>query len=145
VSTSAAARYVASDWLGRTAQRRVHVSPELVEAFITVSGDSSPIHVIDAAAVARGFEGRVVHGMLLGALVSAVVGTELPGPPGVLQEIKLSFRRPCYVNDDIAIMLAVVDFVESVQVVQLRVSIANRDGIILASGSVQCGVKADHD
>ena len=142
MSTDAAPRYVASDWLGRTAERHLRIAPELLEAFVAVSGDSSPIHVTDTAAIARGFRRRVVHGMLLGALVSAVIGTELPGPPSVRQEVRLSFRSPCYVNDDISIVLAVEDFIESVQVVQLRVTITNHDGIVLASGSVQCGVKA---
>ncbi|MBM3776036.1 MAG: acyl dehydratase, partial [Acidobacteria bacterium] len=75
-----------SDWLGRTAEREIPVTADLIDRFVLLSGDNSAIHVDDAAARARGFRGRVAHGMLLGSLVSAVIGTELPGHIGVLQE-----------------------------------------------------------
>ncbi len=84
----------AVDWIGRNAERRVRITSEMLDHFVTVSGDSSAIHVSEKAAKERGFPGRVAHGMLLRALVSGIIGTELPGDDGVLQQMQLSFRAP---------------------------------------------------
>lgn len=128
-------------WLGRKAERVVRIGPGLVDQFVALSGDSSPIHVSVEAARARGFDGRVVHGMLLGALLSEVIGTELPGADGVLQNVELAFRHPCSIGDEITICVSVADFHESVNTLVLKVSIRRKDGATLVSGTVRSGLR----
>jgi acyl dehydratase len=136
-----AATYRAEDWIGRTAARRVRITEEMVDQFVDLSGDRAANHVSDAAAQAEGFRGRVVHGMLLGALLSGVLGTELPGKPGVEQEAKLSFRNPCYPGDEIVIQVAVAEFFASVQTLVLKVTISRTDDVTLATGQIQFGLR----
>jgi phosphate acetyltransferase len=135
------AKHQASDWMGRTAAACVHISPEMIDQFVAFSGDSSPIHVSDSAAQARGFRARVAHGMLLGSLVSGIIGTQLPGQHGVLQEVQLSFRHACHPGDDIVIRVTVTEFFESVQTLVLQVRIERTDGLALATGRVQSGLR----
>jgi len=52
---------------------------ESVKDFATISKDENPIHLDDAAAAASVFGKRVVHGMLVASLFSALLGVELPG------------------------------------------------------------------
>lgn len=130
-------------WVGRSAKRTFTVSEALVDRFVELSGDRSAIHVSDAAAVARGFTGRVAHGMLLGALTSAVLGTELPGDAGILQTVELAFRQPCYVGDRITVHVAARELFASVATLVLDVRIVRDDGTVLATGSVRSGVPAD--
>jgi len=113
----------------------------MVDRFVALSGDSSPIHVSDDAARQQGFERRVVHGMLLGSLVSALVGVELPGERGVIQEVQMSFRQPCYVGDEVGIQVMVSEFFESVQTMVLKVKIVRTDGVTLATGAVRSGLR----
>lgn len=129
------------DWIGRWAERRIRITAEMLDQFTAISGDSSAIHVSDEAAKQRGFPGRVAHGMLLGALVSGIVGTELPGDDGVLQEMKLSFRTPCHPEDVITIRLTVTEFFESVQTMLIKVKILNTAGATVATGLVQSGLR----
>jgi 3-hydroxybutyryl-CoA dehydratase len=129
------------DWVGRTATRRVRISEEMLDDFVALSGDTSPIHVDGAAARARGFSGRVVHGMLLGSLVSAVLGTDLPGESGVLQDVRLSFRNPCHAGDRVDILVAASEFFESVQTLVLEIKITRDDGTILATGQARSGLR----
>jgi 3-hydroxybutyryl-CoA dehydratase len=131
----------AEDWIGRVAVRRVCVTPAMVDQFVELSGDSSSIHVSDAAARQRGFDGRIVHGLLLGALVSQVIGTELPGNEGVLQDFQLSFKQPCFPGDEVVIRAEVTEVFQSVQAIVLRVKITRADGVVLASGKVQSGLR----
>jgi len=129
-------------WEDRTAERTVQVTAEMIDRFVELSSDHSAIHVSDEAARAYGFRGRVAHGMLVGSLVSGLIGTELPGDCGVLQEVKLSFRNPCYAGDTLHIHLKVREFFASVQSLILTVSIRNQDGLTIATGNVQSGIKS---
>ena len=51
-----------------------------VISFAGISGDTNPIHLNHEFASETMFEGRVAHGMLTASLISAVIGTKLPGP-----------------------------------------------------------------
>lgn len=132
--------YKQQDWVGRKAERTVMITPELLDAFVSLSGDSNPLHVDDQHAQVQGFRGRVVHGLLVGALISGLVGMELPGRDGILQGVQLSFHHPCYVGDRIQIAAEVTEFFESVQVVVLQVVVRNAAGLSIAMGRVQSGV-----
>ncbi len=132
--------YKERDWVGRKAERSVVITAELLDAFVSLSGDGNSLHVDDGYAQAQGFRGRVAHGLLVGALISGLVGMELPGRPGVLQGVQLSFHNPCYVGDRIQIAAEVIEFFESVQVAVLHVVVRNAVGISIATGKVQSGV-----
>ena len=137
---SSAARFCERDWLGKSARRTCEIRGELVDRFVEVSGDSSLLHVDDAAARATGYRGRVVHGMLLGSLVSSVIGTQLPGEVGVLQEIQFSFRNPCYIGDEITIDVTVSEFHEALQLLFCKVEVRNGSGVLLAKGQFRSGL-----
>ena len=66
--------------VGDTASLERPVTENDIELFALVSGDVNPAHV-DAEFAAGDFFGHVVaHGMWTASLVSAVLGTQLPGP-----------------------------------------------------------------
>jgi acyl dehydratase len=98
----------------------------------------------EVEARSQGFEDRVAHGLLLGALVSSIVGNELPGAGGVLQGVDLAFRRPCLAGDEILIELEVVDVFESVRTLEMKVSIRGPRGV-LATGRVRSGLREKRD
>jgi 3-hydroxybutyryl-CoA dehydratase len=132
----------ASDWVGRSAARTVRITEAMVDDFARLSGDACPLHMTDAAARQAGFTGRVVHGLFLGSLVSSVLGLQLPGEDGLLQNIQLSFRNPCYVCDEIQIRVEAVEFFESVQTVALKIRITRSNGDVLCTGEATCGIRS---
>lgn len=74
------------------------VSKTITEAdlllYSAVSTDTNPVH-IDAEAASRSvFKERVAHGMLSAGLISAVLGTRLPGPGTIYVSQTLRFRAP---------------------------------------------------
>lgn len=77
---------------------------EEVQAFAKVTRDWNPIH--------RTKEGDdspvIVHGAYLSGLVSAVMGTELPGPGSILAEQLLKFPSPCYAGETVLVEVEVV-------------------------------------
>jgi acyl dehydratase len=46
---------------------------------------------------------------LLNGFVSAVLGTQLPGPGYVVYEQSMTFPNPCRVGDDVEILVEVVE------------------------------------
>jgi len=71
--------------------------------FASLSGDKSAIHVDEKAAKLLGFRGKVAHGLLICSWISALVGNELPGDFGIMQNIKFDFRAPLIPPDTIKI------------------------------------------
>jgi 3-hydroxybutyryl-CoA dehydratase len=72
-----------------------------IDAFAEVSGDVNPVHLDEAYARTTTFGGRIAHGMLAAAYVSAVLGTRLPGPGAIYLSQSLCFRRPVKIGDHV--------------------------------------------
>jgi enoyl-[acyl-carrier protein] reductase I len=70
-----------------------------IELFAIVSGDINPAHLDPEYAETNMFHGIVAHGMWGGALISAVLGTTLPGPGTIYLGQELRFHRPVRVGD----------------------------------------------
>ena len=78
-----------------------------IAGFAEVSGDHNPVHLDEAFALTTPFKGRIAHGMLSGAWISALIAGELPGPGSVYLQQSLSFRRPVRLGDDVTVRVAV--------------------------------------
>jgi 3-hydroxybutyryl-CoA dehydratase len=87
--------------VGQSAQITRVVGAGDIEAFAEVSGDTNPVHLDDAYARTTTFGGRIAHGMLAAAYVSAVLGTKLPGPGAIYLSQSLRFRRPVKIGDPV--------------------------------------------
>jgi 3-hydroxybutyryl-CoA dehydratase len=120
-------------------ERRIVVAD--IDRFATLSGDTSAIHMDEKAAIARGFSGRVVHGMLLAAWVSAIIGTELPGDCGVLQSANFSFRAPVLPPDVVTITVEITGKSEGVGQLKLAVNIVRSDGVVAMTGDLRSIVR----
>ncbi|MGH7052035.1 MAG: MaoC/PaaZ C-terminal domain-containing protein [Acetobacteraceae bacterium] len=70
--------------------------------FAVVSGDVNPAHLDPAYAEADLFHKVIANGMWLGGLISAALGTSLPGPGAIYLAQDLQFRAPVMIGDTIA-------------------------------------------
>ena len=86
---------------GMTAQLQRTFTREDVEAFARLSGDVNPAHVDAAYAAASIFGKPVVHGMLTASLISALLGTRLPGRGAIYLSQSLQFRAPVFIGDTV--------------------------------------------
>jgi 3-hydroxybutyryl-CoA dehydratase len=87
--------------VGRTAERTHVVTAGDIDAFAAVSGDYNPLHMDEAYAVQTPFKGRIAHGMLSGAYISAALAGELPGAGSVYLTQTLNFKRPVRIGDEV--------------------------------------------
>lgn len=77
--------------------------------FAEVSGDVNPVHLDEAFAATTPFKGRIAHGMFSGALISAAVAIELPGPGTIYIGQEMRFLRPVRLGDEIRIELEIIE------------------------------------
>ena len=78
-----------------------------IEVFAAMSGDVNPAHVDEDFARSDMFHKVVAHGMWGGALISTVLGTELPGPGTIYLDQSLHFRHPVSLGDTITVTVKV--------------------------------------
>jgi 3-hydroxybutyryl-CoA dehydratase len=95
--------------VGRSAELTRTASDAAIRAFAEISGDDNPVHLDEAYAAQTSFGGRVAHGMLAGAYISAVLGTTLPGPGAIYLSQSLRFRRPVRPGDEVTARVTVTE------------------------------------
>ena len=69
--------------------------------FSAVSTDTNPVHINAEVAAGSIFGQRIAHGMLSASLISAVLGTRLPGPGTIYLSQSLRFRAPVKIGDTV--------------------------------------------
>jgi len=97
-----------------------HVSSADVVGFAEISGDRNPIHLSEHFAAKTPFGGRIAHGLYTASLISAVIGTRLPGPGAIYISQTLRFLAPVRIGDDVIASVEIVDLVEKGRRAKLR-------------------------
>ena len=69
--------------------------------FSAVSTDTNAVHLDEEYGKTTMFGGRIAHGMLSASLLSAVLGTRLPGPGVIYLGQSLRFRAPVRIGDTV--------------------------------------------
>ncbi|MBN2539940.1 MAG: MaoC family dehydratase [Bacilli bacterium] len=78
-----------------------------VMKFAEVSSDYNPAHVDKEYASKSMFQKQIVHGMLVGALFSAIFGMQMPGLGSIYTKQSLKFTKPVYFGDEITAKVTV--------------------------------------
>jgi len=94
---------------GETASLTRTLSREDIELFAVMSGDVNPAHVDEEYAHSDMFHTIIAHGMWGASLISALMGTKLPGPGAIYLEQTLRFRHPVTVGDTITVSVTAAD------------------------------------
>lgn len=95
--------------VGDTASITHLVTERDLTLFAAVSGDTNPVHLDEAFAATTPFKGRIAHGMFSGALISAAVACEMPGPGTIYIGQEMSFMRPVRLGDNIRVDLEILE------------------------------------
>ena len=135
MSSDVVERTFASLEIGEESSLERTISPEDVDAFAKISGDHSPLHIDEAYARSTEFGARVVHGMLLGSYVSALIGMQLPGKSALLVKETLEFKKPVFIGSTVIVTGKVVSKSEATKLIEVVVTIKCEDQIVV-EGSV---------
>lgn len=106
--------------IGDTASLSRSISTEEIGQFAKVSGDVNPVHVDEEFAKKTRFGGRIAHGMWSASLISAVLGTKLPGPGTIYLSQTLAFKGPVLPGETITATVKVLKVREDKRIITLE-------------------------
>ncbi|ASP39704.1 3-hydroxybutyryl-CoA dehydratase [Bacterioplanes sanyensis] len=120
--------------IGDSCQRQQTVSEQDLQLFAAVSGDRNPVHLDAEFAATTAFKAQIAHGMYTGALISAVLGMQLPGPGTIYLGQNLSFKKPVMIGDELTVTLTVSSKHDSKPIVTLDCKVSNQHNKVVAAG-----------
>ena len=87
--------------VGQSYDYRRTVTLEVIERFSEVSGDDNPLHLDEDFAKGTRFGGRIAHGMLSAAFISAIIGGNFIAPGAIYLKQSLTFLAPVRPGDEV--------------------------------------------
>lgn len=117
--------------IGDEASFKRVISEADVANFAQVSGDFNPLHTDETYAAKTELAGMVVHGMLLGALVSRLIGMDLPGERALLVKETLEFKAPVRIGDELTVSGLVTNKSTSVAILEIAITINSQSGVVV--------------
>jgi 3-oxoacyl-[acyl-carrier protein] reductase len=114
--------------VGHRASLRKTIERADVDAFAALSGDNNALHIDEEFAARTEFERPVVHGFLHASLLSALIGTKLPGPGALWLSQTLEFTRPVFVGDTVEAIGTVESVDPQTRVLGIKTEIVNQHG-----------------
>ena len=118
---------------------KVVIDEKMMNDFLNISGDSNPLHNDKDFALAKGYEDKVVYGLLTTSFLSKLVGVLLPGKNCLLQGIEVKYLNPVYVGDTLTITGIISELHASVKRATIKVTIKNQDDKKVLKGKVDVG------
>eukprot|EP01113_Clastostelium_recurvatum_P006701 TRINITY_DN13061_c0_g1_i1.p1 TRINITY_DN13061_c0_g1~~TRINITY_DN13061_c0_g1_i1.p1 ORF type:complete len:198 (+),score=35.50 TRINITY_DN13061_c0_g1_i1:280-873(+) len=106
--------------VGDSAHKTKIFTHDDVLAFSRVSTDTNPLHLDPSFASQAQYGVPVVHGLLTASLLSAVVGTSLPGAGTIYLSQTLKFKSPVLVGDSVTATVTVKAIRKEHRIVVMR-------------------------
>ena len=123
--------------LGQKASISKTISEQDVFQFADLVEDHNPIHIDKKFAKNSIFGKRIVHGMFGSSLISAVLGTKLPGPGAIYLSQTLQFLAPIFIGDTITAEVEVIKIRNDKPIITLKTSCHNQgDELVLMGEAV---------
>jgi 3-hydroxybutyryl-CoA dehydratase len=106
---SAGGYFIEDLTVGQTESFAKTVTDADITLYAGISGDTNPVHLDDEFAAESMFKGRIAHGMLSAAFISAVLGARMPGPGAIYLSQTLRFKAPVRPGDTVTAVAEVTD------------------------------------
>ena len=125
---------------GMTESFSVTITEKMMTEFLDITGDMNPLHVSDDFAKERGFENRVVYGMLTASLISTLGGCYLPGKNCLIQGVEIKFAKPVFIDDILEVTGEVTKVDYDLRYLEVKVTIRNQRNEKVLRGILKVGV-----
>jgi len=123
--------------VGESASLKRTLTRDDIALFAVMSGDVNPAHLDERYAETSMFHRIIAHGMWGGALVSAILGTRLPGPGTIYLGQDLRFRKPVGLSDTVTVTVTASEKRPEKQVVLFDCRCVNQNGDEVITGTAQ--------
>jgi 3-hydroxybutyryl-CoA dehydratase len=137
--------YIEDIEVGMSRSASKTIADREVKQFAEVSGDYNPVHFDEDYARGTIFEGRITHGMLTAALISGVIGEQLPGHGTIYLSQTLKFRAPVRPGDRVDTTVRVREVDQSRGRVTLDCACRVGDRVVLEGEALVLAPRRKHD
>lgn len=120
--------------IGQSVVVERYVSADDIALFATLSGDLNPVHLDADYAADTPFGKPIAHGMFCGALISAAVAMNFPGPGSIYRSQVIKFSKPVFIGDTLSIEVMVTEKQDRLKLLTLACTVKNQQGKTVASG-----------
>lgn len=120
--------------VGQSASICKTISETDVYLFAGITGDMNPAHLDETYASGTRFQRRIAHGMLSAGLISAVLGTRMPGPGSIYMGQTLKFVAPVYFGDTLTATATIKELIPEKNRAVLTTEVVNQDGVTVTTG-----------
>lgn len=105
-----------------------------IASFVDAVGDYNPVHSDPEYAAATPFGEPIAPGIFTAGLISAVIGTRLPGPGAIYLSQSLKFLKPVLFGDRITARAEVVEVLPDRNRIRIKTVCVNQDGDDVLTG-----------
>ena len=123
--------------VGDNASLSKTISEYDVYAFAGVTGDFNPVHVNAEFAKNSLFKQRIAHGMISAGLISAVLGTELPGIDTIYMNQELSFLAPVLYGDTLTATVECIEKDDKKHRIIFHTTVTNQNDKLVTDGKAR--------
>ena len=120
--------------IGETHRFAKTISESDVYGYAGITGDLNPAHINEQYASNTFFKTRIAHGMLTAGFISAIIGTQLPGPGTIYIGQTLNFKAPVRIGDTITASVEVSEIIKEKNRVKLKTVCVNQEDTIVLDG-----------
>ncbi|MBF1100215.1 MaoC family dehydratase [Solobacterium sp.] len=118
----------------------VSITDSMMHKFLDITSDENPLHLNEDFARQRGFNNKVVYGMLTASMISTLGGCYLPGRNCLIQGIEIKFVKPVYVGDVLEVIGEVSKVDYDLRYLEIKVTIKNQNDQKVLRGLLRTGV-----
>lgn len=124
---------------GLTESFEVVVTQQMMNDFLSISGDINPLHVDEEFAKKQGYDSKVVYGLLTTSFISKLVGVLLPGKYCLLQGLSIIYKNPVFIGDELVVEGTVDELHQSVRRCVIKIDIRNQNKQKVIRGKADIG------
>ena len=120
---------------GDRAELRRLITADDLYVFAAASGNSNPMHLKDSDLDGDGTVERIAPGMFVASLISAVLGTQLPGPGTLYRRQSLDFHSRAHAGEEVIVRAEVLSKADGI--VRLKTEVVHADGRLVLTGEAE--------
>ena len=125
--------------VGQEEHFSITITEEKMAAFREITGDINPLHNDESFAKEKGFNKRVVYGLLTSSFLSTLAGVYLPGEHSLIHTVETEFVKPVFIGDELTIKGTVKEKDDNFKLIWLKIVIINQKGEKVCRAKMRVG------
>lgn len=121
--------------IGDSAYIEKSFSYEDVKLFSELSLDNNPVHLDSEFAANSIFKQKILHGMLYSSLISAVLGTKLPGPGSIYMKQETKYLKPVFINEKVKAICTIKSINLEKSIIELTTQCFKNESELVVDGT----------